>query len=185
MASSEINRQEMVHYFKSFTSSFSLFLLIEDLVTLICSKEGFQYLCLSRGWINLALQSNFPTIKLCILIHVLQSSQFTEPKFENKSFWKPDMAIKTLQHKTSMLRDFKLRPKYSEPRVSIAFQNNWNQSSKGTGSTWEGEGRRKARRKEEGIELVLQLSQRHGCNSSQGLKFERLCCLIKKCYLDL
>lgn len=38
----------MVHYYKSFTSLFSLFLLTEDPVTLICSGEGFQYHCLSR-----------------------------------------------------------------------------------------------------------------------------------------
>lgn len=45
------------------------------------------------------------------------------------------MAIKTLQHKTSILRDFKLRPKYSDPRASIAVQNKLNQSRKGTDST--------------------------------------------------
>lgn len=95
------------------------------------------------------------------------------------------MAIKTLYHKPLILRDFKLRSKYKDPRGSIAVQNKWNQGRKGTGGTREGESRGRARSNEGGIELVLQPSQSHGCNSSQGLKFERLHCLIKKCYLDL
>lgn len=45
------------------------------------------------------------------------------------------MAIKTLYHKPSILRDSKLRPKYKDPRGSIAVQNKWNQGRKGTGGT--------------------------------------------------
>lgn len=45
------------------------------------------------------------------------------------------MTIKTRYHKPSVLRDFKLRPKYKDPRASITVQNKWNQGRKGTGST--------------------------------------------------
>lgn len=182
MTSSEIKRQEIVHYFKSFTPLFSLFLLIEDCVTLICSGEGFQYLCLSRDWINLALQSKFPTTNLCILTHVLQLSQFTELKFENKSFWRPDVASKHYNIKHQYW-DFKLRPKYSDPRAKKQFRTNGIKAERAEAAhERERAGEKPEWVNEEGIE---QLSQSLGCNSSQGLKFERLCCLIKKCYLDL
>lgn len=174
----------MVHCFKSFTYLSSLFLLIEGPVTLICSGEGFQHHCLSRDWINLALQSKFPTLNLCILIHVLQKSQFTGLNLKIKVSGGLIWPSKHCNIKDQYW-DFKLWPKYSDPRATVAAQNKWNQSRKGTGSTWEGEGRGKARMNEGGTELVLQLSPSHGCNSSQGLKLERLCCLIKKCYLDL
>lgn len=64
------------------------------------------------------------------------------------------MAIKTLYHKPSILRDFKLKPKYKDPRGSIAVQNKWNQGRKGTGGTREGESRGRVRTNEEGIDLA-------------------------------
>lgn len=75
MTSSEINRQEMVHYFKSFTSLFSLFLLIEDPVTLICSKEGFQYLSF-KGLNNPGSVEQISNTNLCILTRLAGESVY-------------------------------------------------------------------------------------------------------------